>query len=122
MERYLDILLERAAMVENWRRYVIKIYDAAKSILPDACVYVFGSVVMGEATGGSDVDILVVSKSMPRNGLERMRVRIEIEKAANLPLHHPFEFHLVNEEEAKWYFERVSELQDVSSIVKSSNQ
>lgn len=107
MDRYFDILLKRADMVENWREHAKRILAAARRLLPDARAYVFGSVVGGEAVGGSDVDMLIVSASMPRGGLERAKVRVKIEELAGLPLHHPFELHLVNEDEAWWYIEKV---------------
>lgn len=103
MERYIDILLERAEILKNWREYAVKICSAAKSILPDARVYVFGSVVKGKAVGGSDVDILIVSGEMPKSNLERAKIKIRIEELADLPPHHPFELHLADVEEGKWY-------------------
>lgn len=107
MDKYFDILLERAGMVKNWKENAKRILLAARRLMPDARVYVFGSVVRGEAAGGSDVDVLIVSASMPSGGLERARVKVEIEELAGLPLHHPFELHLVNEKEARWYIEKV---------------
>jgi len=117
LEKYLDILLERAKMIENWRKHVDDILAAARRLLPDARVYVFGSVVIGEAVGGSDVDVLIVSAYLPRNKLERAKIKIEIERLASLPLHHPFELHLADKNEAQWYIERIGKekLHEVSS-------
>jgi len=113
MENYLDILMERAEIVKKWKEYATKIVEVTKTILPDSRVYVFGSVVKGEATGGSDIDILIVSKHIPKNGIKRAEIKVKIEELANLPLHHPIEFHLVNEEEAEWYFKRIKELKEI---------
>ncbi len=115
MENYLNILIERAEIVKKWEEYATKIAEVVKIVLPDSHVYVFGSVIRGEATGGSDVDILIVSKHVPKNGIQRAEVKVKIEKLAGLPLYHPFEFHLVNEEEAEWYFKRVKELKEITS-------
>lgn len=116
MEKYIDILLERAEMIKNWRKHANDIFTAARKLLPDARVYVFGSAVRGEAVGGSDVDVLIVSAHLSRNGLERAKIRIEIERLAGLPLHHPFELHLVDESEAQRYIERIGsrELHEIS--------
>jgi predicted nucleotidyltransferase len=48
--------------------------------------------VKGESTGGSDVDILVVSERIPRNNLEIAGLKIRIGELLNLPPYHPFEF------------------------------
>lgn len=97
-------------MVREWKRYVADIAQAAHKILSDAAVYVFGSVVKSEATGGSDVDVLIVSKYVPASGIERAKLLLKIEEGAGLPSYHPFEIHLVNTEEAEWYFRKVKEL------------
>ncbi|MEM0494353.1 MAG: nucleotidyltransferase domain-containing protein [Thermofilum sp.] len=110
MEVYVDILLKRAEMVRNWRVYAARVAEAARAVLPGARVYVFGSVVRGECTGGSDVDVLVISGSLPRSGLERAKVKVKIEELAGLPPYHPFEIHLADEEEGGWYLSRVGEL------------
>lgn len=110
MESYVDILVKRAEMVKNWRKYVNSIVEAAKAVLPGSKIYVFGSVIKGESTGGSDVDILIVSEGISGNNLERARIKVKIEELSNLPLYHPFELHLINEEEGEWYFKRIKEL------------
>ncbi len=110
MESYVDILMKRVEMVKNWREYAVRIAEAVRTILPGSRIYVFGSVVKGESTGGSDVDILVFSESLPRNNLERAKIKVKIEELSNLPPYHPFEIHLVNKEEGEWYFRRIKEL------------
>ncbi len=114
MEKYVDILARRAEIVRKWREYTAKVAEAARKVLPDSRVYVFGSVVKGEATGGSDIDVLIVSKSMPKSNLERAGIKLRIEELAGLPPYHPFELHLADEKEAEWYFRRVKELEEVA--------
>lgn len=115
MESYLDILMKRAEMVRNWRKYVDKIAESVKRIMPDSRIYIFGGIVKGEAIGGSDVDILIVSKNTPKSAIKRAEIKIAIEELSNLPPYHPFESHLVDEE-AMWYFNRVKELKEVKSM------
>ncbi len=114
MEKYLEILKMRAEIIEKWREYVAKLAATVKNVLPDSRIYVFGSVVKGEATAGSDIDVLIVSKSVPKSGLERAALKVKIEESAALPPYHPFELHIVDEEEAEWYFKRVRGLREVS--------
>jgi predicted nucleotidyltransferase len=110
MESYVDILVKRAEMVKNWRKYAVRIAEAVRTILPGSRIYVFGSVVKGESTGGSDVDILIFSESLPRSNLERAKIKVKIEELSNLPPYHPFEIHLADREEGEWYFNRIKEL------------
>jgi predicted nucleotidyltransferase len=110
MENYVNILIKRIEMVKNWKEYVTKIAEAAKSILPDSEIYVFGSVVKGDAIGGSDVDILIISEGVSKSNLERAKIKVKIEELLNLPSYHPFEIHLVNKEEGEWYLKRIKEL------------
>lgn len=104
---FMDVLRLRAKIVREWRQWVIKIADAIKIVLPDAEVYVFGSVIKGDSTGGSDIDLLVISKDLPKRALDRAKLKVKIEDAANLPFYHPFEIHLSTPEEAELYFMKV---------------
>jgi len=103
------MLIERAKMVREWKPYVEKIAKAAKQLLPDAEIYVFGSVVRDEAVGGSDVDILIKSDKLPNDNFGRARLKLKIEEICNLPPYHPFEIHLANSQEMKFYT-RIKEL------------
>lgn len=103
MEKYIDILLERAKMVKKWRKYLSPIVNVIKEMIPDAKIYIFGSAVRGEIVGGSDIDILIVSNEIPNSNIDRAKLKVEIERSLNLPLYHPFQFHLANKEEFKWY-------------------
>ncbi len=112
MEKYVDLMIERARMVREWKVYVERIARAAKELMPDAEIYVFGSVVKGEATGGSDVDVLIKSSNLPRSNLERAEIKVKIEEMAGLPAYHPFEIHLADDEEMVWY-SRIRELKRI---------
>jgi len=109
---YVDILMERSKMVENWRSYLAKIVEAVNEILPNPRVYVFGSAVKGCAVGGSDVDVLIVSNGIPNGNIERAKVKVRIEELSKLPPYHPFELHLADEKEGIWYFSKIKELKE----------
>lgn len=91
-------------MIRNWTAYAESVVRAAEEVLGGCEVYAFGSVVEGSWTGGSDVDILIVCKDLPK---DRGSLKALIEERAGLPLAHPFEIHLVTEEEVEWYRKHV---------------
>jgi hypothetical protein len=96
-------------MLKEWKRWVNKIAISAREIISEVEVFVFGSAVRGELTGGSDVDILIISNNLPERNIDRSKVKAKIEERANLPFCHPFEIHLVNNEEASFYFKHVKD-------------
>lgn len=106
----LKVLKSRLKIVElarEWRFWVFKISEAAEKLLGKCEVYVFGSVVEGKVTGGSDIDILIVSDKVPKRLKDVWKLKTEIEELSQLPLYHPFEIHLVGKREAKWYFRHI---------------
>ena len=66
-------------------------------------IFLFGSVLEDKFVAASDVDILIVSE-IPKSHKKRAEIIANIEEMADLPLVHPFEFHLMNPEE----FEQMS--------------
>ena len=77
------------------------IASAAGKALGLCNIYVFGSVIEGHATGGSDVDVLIVADRLLKDFRVRGNLKAEIEEVAGLPLYHPFEIHLATREEAE---------------------
>jgi predicted nucleotidyltransferase len=112
MERYADLLAERAWIVRRWKDYMPSIVRAARALIPGARVYVFGSAIKGTTVGGSDVDILITSGKVPRSNADRAKLKVEIEEISGLPPYHPFEFHIADEDEAKWYLQRIKEIKE----------
>jgi len=100
----METLRLRAEMIEDWKVWAKKVAYAAKTIMPAAEVYVFGSAIRGDATGGSDIDVLIVSQNISEKALERAKLKVEIEEMAGLPLYHPFEIHLATKDESGQYF------------------
>ncbi|MEM2024619.1 MAG: nucleotidyltransferase domain-containing protein [Candidatus Caldarchaeum sp.] len=103
---FMDTLRARVRLLKSWRETAPAIAKAARELLPDAEVYVFGSAVTGDCVASSDVDILIVSEQLPARNIERARIKVEIEEKAGLPPYHPFELHLTTLEEAEPYFRR----------------
>lgn len=101
----VDILIEKR---EKEKKYFRNYLSFAKTIKKEAekklekpKVFIFGSVVKGKAKIGSDIDILIVSKTF-KDPLKRGEFLAKIEE--KLGEFHPFEFHLVTPEDYKnWY-------------------
>jgi len=88
-------------IARDWRLWSEAIAKAAEKVLGPCQLHVFGSVAEGHATGGSDVDLLIVADHLPENPRARSELKAKIEEAANLPLYHPFEIHLATNKEAE---------------------
>lgn len=107
MLEIFEVGFEKRKMVEKWREYVSKIAKACKEILGECEIYVFGSVAENKWTGGSDVDILIISNNTPSTSKEKAKIIATIEEKTNLPITHPFEIHLVTRKEAEWYWKHI---------------
>ena len=95
--------------IKEWKTWAQKIAKIVRNTLPDAKVFVIGSIVKGDYVGGSDIDILIISKAVPERPIERSRIKIMIEDKLNLPYYHPFEIHILKPDEAKPYLRRAKE-------------
>jgi hypothetical protein len=78
---------------------------AILEILPDAKVFLFGSVLRDELVALSDIDLLITTKREFKNQLDRAGVISKIEERAKLPLCHPFEIHLLSIKEFETFRE-----------------
>ena len=107
MSEIYEFKMEMRRMIERWKEYSKRIANVSKDLLGDCDVYVFGSVAEDTWTGGSDVDILVISDNLPESNKERGELKAKIEEKAGLPLFHPFEIHLANSKEAEQYWRHI---------------
>jgi len=99
----------RAGMLREWRAWAERVAEAAEVILPKSEVYVLGSVVTGDYTGGSDIDVLIVSDVIVEGLLKRAELKSLIEEGAKLPLIHPIQIHLAKRREAEVYIRRAGD-------------
>lgn len=90
---------ERRKYFQNYKHYARLIKDAVN--LKDVEVIVFGSILKGEYTMASDIDILIISDNIPQGLDERARILCKINDV--LGYLHPFELHLVTKKESEWY-------------------
>lgn len=94
--------------LRNYRHVARKVKEIVSSIDPEARVFVFGSVVKGEYTASSDIDILIVSEKQDLKYDIMVRVYKEVEA--------PVELHVVSPEQfSSWYlrFIEENEMQEV---------
>lgn len=101
LRRMLRARVELRELARDWRSWCKAIAEAAEKTLGSSRVYVFGSAAEGYATGGSDVDVLVVAGRLPRSFRLRGEIKARIEEEAGLSLYHPFEIHLATWKEAE---------------------
>lgn len=86
---------------EEWKSIVKKLTSSAGKVLGDAEVVPFGSIVEGKAVAASDLDVLIVSKDLPKSAWDRAQIVSKIEEATGLPPLHPVQIHLTTWEEAR---------------------
>ncbi len=86
--------------LRRWREYVEVVARAVRDLVPEAEIYVIGSVVEGKVTVYSDIDILVIIPNKTLNGESRKNLAVEIlEKAIEhygLPWDAPIEIHVAD--------------------------
>lgn len=99
-------MIERSRMIREWKTWVDKLASATKRLLPDAEVYVIGSIARGEAIASSDVDVLIITSKAPEKPRDIAELKTRIEEEAGLPLHHPIEMHIVNPREGEEYLRK----------------
>jgi len=97
----LDESLSIYKILESWKDIVKALANSAKEVLGDAEVVPFGSIVEGKATATSDLDILIVTKDMPKSAMAIAQIKSKIEEATGLPPLHPIQIHLTTWQEAE---------------------
>ncbi len=99
----LESAWERARLLRDWDKWARRIAAAAGEILAGELrgAYAFGSAASGKAVAASDVDLLIVAKSLPGSWRGRSGLKADILERAGVPINSPFQIHLVDEGEAE---------------------
>jgi len=98
----LEYVKRREEYFLNWRKYAELILKEVRKRLNDAKVVVFGSVIRGDWCLDSDIDVLIVSDSIPEDPYGRAKIVVNLKEF--LGSYSPFEFHFATTEEFKnWY-------------------
>jgi len=117
LERYYRARYGKFKDLLKWRDQLPELVEAAKKVLPDAEVYVFGSALRNELTANSDVDILIVSDGA--SGLQRHNIAVAIEERLKDPL--IFEIHFTTKEKLDWYKKHARDLIPAELALKTKN-
>jgi predicted nucleotidyltransferase len=88
--------------LRNWKEIAKCVKEIISKIDPSAEIYVFGSVVRGEYTGASDIDILVITNNIEK----KYEIMVKVYKKINAPV----ELHIVSPEQyRRWYIRFINE-------------
>ncbi|GEM_PF-397969 len=92
---------KRRAFFRELDAHLSEVKERAKSILPGASVYLFGSVYRGDYSPVlSDVDVAVVSENVPEDPEKRAKLKLDILGKLHAS---PIELHLLTPKEWEFY-------------------
>ena len=113
----LDRMIKTKEMIKNHKKYLKTINKNIKLVLRESQIYLFGSILEGNLVAASDIDILIIA-DIPKSHLKRAEIIANIEEKSGLPLSHPFEFHLLTQEEFDTWSEIYKiKFEDISSYI-----
>lgn len=106
---YLEFGKEKLKQLKSYRDIAKKVKKIVQERLEKADVYVFGSLIEGEPTASSDIDMLVVADNISRD--EIYKLKTEIYKSIEAPL----ELHIVSTREFEnWYKRFINKLEKIA--------
>ena len=94
----LDLMIKAKEMIKNHKEYLKIINKNIHLVLKESQIYLFGSIIEGNLVAASDIDILIIAE-VPKKHLKRAEIIASIEEKSGLPPSHPFEFHLLTQQE-----------------------
>ena len=113
----LDRMIKTKEMIKNHKKYLKTINKNIKLVLRESQIFLFGSILEGNLVAASDIDILIIA-DIPKSHLKRAEIIANIEEKSGLPLNHPFEFHLLTQEEFDTWSEIYKiKFEDISSYI-----
>ena len=114
----LGIMIKTKEMIKNYKQYLRVINKNIKLVIEDSQIYLFGSILEGNLVAASDINILIIA-DIPKSHLKRAEIIANIEEKSGLPLSHPFEFHLLTQEEFDtWNGIYKIRFEDISSYIQ----
>lgn len=106
---YLKFGMKRLEQLKNYKIVVREVKNIVQKFLGEVDVYVFGSVVEGEITASSDIDILIVVDNVLSEEIYK------IKSAVYQSIDAPIELHIVSSSEFEnWYKRFIHRLEKVS--------
>jgi len=73
---YGNWVARQLKLLQDWQHIANLVTRIAKKIDPGCEVYVFGSVVEGEYTGASDIDVLVLTSIEPKRMYRELSLQL----------------------------------------------
>ncbi|MBD3190900.1 MAG: nucleotidyltransferase domain-containing protein [Candidatus Heimdallarchaeota archaeon] len=105
MSKIIEFGKERFKELKAYKKHLPPLKKACLELLPDAKLFLFGSVLRDELVALSDIDLLITTKRTFETQLERAEIISTIEEKAHLSLIHPFDIHLLSQEEFKTFLD-----------------
>ena len=94
--------------LKNWREIVKKVKEIVLKLDPSAEVYAFGSVVRGEFTAASDIDVLIVTDNID----EKYQMMVNVYRLIKGPV----ELHVTTHELYRRWYKRFIDEKDLIKI------
>jgi len=95
------ILEKRKKYFENYLKFARLIKKKANHIFGEVKVLVFGSVVKGDYLPNSDIDILIITKNLPQEFFEQVKLKQKLLEGLE---ENPFQIHLATPQMyQRWY-------------------
>jgi predicted nucleotidyltransferase len=96
---------EKKKYFENYLEWGKRIKAISQKFLDRRVrVLIFGSVVKGEWTPNSDIDVLIISPKLSKNWIKNRKIRTEIKKLIDPTS--PFQIHLAHPDEFKSWWKK----------------
>lgn len=103
-ELLLEVAKEKEKYFKDYLNYGKKIKEIAQKYLGVCQVLIFGSIVRGDFSPASDIDVLIISNNLPENWEERRIYRTKIK--SEIDFSSPFQIHLATEDEFKNWWQK----------------
>jgi len=95
-------------LLENYKKVLKKVKEIVHSIDPVAEIYVFGSVVRGEFTGASDIDVLIITNNIEK----KYEIMVHVYKNVEAPI----ELHIVTPDMYRRWYKRFIDEKELVKI------
>ncbi len=97
-----EIWEEKEKYFKDYRVYCQILKGKAEELIGELKVIVFGSVVRGDFTPNSDIDVLIISDNLPESYEERVKIKVALK--SSMERLNPFQLHLVTPKEFDEYY------------------
>ncbi len=97
-----EIWEEKEKYFKNYKFYCQILRERAEKIMGESRIIVFGSVVRGDFTPDSDIDVLIISDNLPESYEERLKIKAKLK--SSMARLNPFQLHLATQKEFEEHY------------------